>query len=84
MDAAVFDGSTLRPGHEAAEAVVVGRTVSFRNAFDWLVAKTLGAKRRISSSEIATVPGTVDLVESRRCNSVVNIADLSAASVTER
>ena len=26
-------------------------------------AKTLGAKRRISSSEIATVPGTVDLVE---------------------
>ena len=24
-------------------------------------AKTLGAKRRISSSEIATVPGTVDL-----------------------
>src|SRR5260221_1909779 len=25
-------------------------------------AKTLGAKRRISSSEIATVPGTVDLV----------------------
>jgi hypothetical protein len=26
-------------------------------------AKTLGAKRRISSSEIATVPGTLDLVE---------------------
>ena len=26
-------------------------------------AKTLGAKRRISSSEIATVPETVDLVE---------------------
>jgi hypothetical protein len=26
-------------------------------------AKTLGAKRRISLSEIATVPGTVDLVE---------------------
>ena len=26
-------------------------------------AKTLGAKRRISSSEIATVPGTIDLVE---------------------
>jgi hypothetical protein len=26
-------------------------------------AKTLGAKRRISSSEIATVPRTVDLVE---------------------
>ena len=26
-------------------------------------AKTLGAKRRISSSEIATVPGTPDLVE---------------------
>ena len=26
-------------------------------------AKTLGAKRRNSSSEIATVPGTVDLVE---------------------
>jgi hypothetical protein len=26
-------------------------------------AKTLGAKQRISSSEIATVPGTLDLVE---------------------
>jgi hypothetical protein len=26
-------------------------------------AKTLGAKRRNSSSEIATVPGTIDLVE---------------------
>jgi hypothetical protein len=26
-------------------------------------AKTLGAKRRISSSEIATVPGALDLVE---------------------
>jgi hypothetical protein len=30
--------------------------------FGW-EAKTLGAKRRISSSEIATVPGTLDLVE---------------------
>jgi hypothetical protein len=42
----------------------VGRKLYFSEtpSMGW-EAKTLGAKRRISSSEIATVPGTVDLVE---------------------
>jgi hypothetical protein len=38
-------------------------------------AKTLGAKRRISSSEIATVPGTVNLVE-LLFNAVLMLVDL--------
>ena len=42
----------------------VGRKLYFSEtpSIGW-EAKTLGAKRRISSSEIATVPGTLDLVE---------------------
>ena len=42
----------------------VGRKLYFSETLSigW-EAKTLGAKRRISSSEIATVPGTIDLVE---------------------
>ena len=42
----------------------VGRRLYFSEtpSIGW-EAKTLGAKRRISSSEIATVPGTIDLVE---------------------
>jgi hypothetical protein len=38
-------------------------------------AKTLGAKRRISSSEIATVPGTLDRVELLFC-AVLMLVDL--------
>jgi hypothetical protein len=42
----------------------VGRKLYFSEtpSIGW-EAKTLGAKRRISSSEIATVPGTLDLLE---------------------
>jgi hypothetical protein len=42
----------------------VGRKLYFSEtpSIGW-EAKTLGAKRRISSSEIAAVPGTLDLVE---------------------
>jgi hypothetical protein len=43
---------------EAARKLYLSETPSI----GW-EAKTLGAERRISSSEIATVPGTVDLVE---------------------
>jgi hypothetical protein len=38
-------------------------------------AKTLGAKRRNSSSEIATVPGAVDLVE-LLFNAILILVDL--------
>ena len=44
-------------------------------------AKTLGAKRRISSSEIATVPGTLDLVESL-FSAVLMLVDWLVASVS--
>src|SRR5260221_11861005 len=44
-------------------------------------AKTLGAKRRISSSEIATVPGTVDLVE-LLFNAVLMLVDSLVGSVS--
>jgi hypothetical protein len=43
-------------------------------------AKTLGAKRRISSSEIATVPGTLDLVE-LLFSAVLMLVALGAAGV---
>jgi hypothetical protein len=44
-------------------------------------AKTLGAKRRNSSSEIATVPGTVDLVE-LLFNAVLMLVDWLVGSVS--
>jgi hypothetical protein len=44
-------------------------------------AKTLGAKRRISSSEIATVPGTLDLVE-LSFSSVLMLVDWLVGSVS--
>src|SRR5260221_9861080 len=44
-------------------------------------AKTLVAKRRISSSEIATVPGTVDLVE-LLFNAVLMLVDWLVGSVS--
>jgi hypothetical protein len=44
-------------------------------------AKTLGAKRRISSSEIATVPGTLNLVE-LLFNAVLMLVDLLVGSVS--
>ena len=44
-------------------------------------AKTLGAKRRISSSEIATVPGTLDLVE-LLFNAVLMLVDWLVGSVS--
>jgi len=46
-------------------------------------AKTLGAKRRISSSEIASVPGTVDLVE-LLFSAVLMLVDLVSWSLLSR
>jgi hypothetical protein len=43
-------------------------------------AKTLGARRRISSSEIATVPGTVDRVE-LLFNAVLMLVDWLVSSL---
>jgi hypothetical protein len=52
MDTAVFDGSAVTHGHEAAGVVVVGRKLylSETPSIGW-EAKTLGAKRRISSAK---------------------------------